>query len=102
MLAIWERWTDGNPALRHTLDSARADAQMQGERRMAVLRTMARLQARGRSPSVRAAIAAGWAALYCSRGDSGERLLAAYSRALAADRTARVHARRAFADGEAQ
>src|SRR6185437_8962938 len=66
ILAIWERWTDGNPTLRQAMENG-ANPRSRREPLMAILRVMARMQGYGRTPSVRAAIAAGWAGVYLLR-----------------------------------
>jgi hypothetical protein len=81
LLPIWERWTDGHPALRRALECATADPDAQRQRQQRLQQVMARLQARGRSPSVRAAIAVGWAGLYCLRNAPEEILTPACARA---------------------
>ena len=85
ILAIWERWTEGNSALRRAMEDP-ANTRSRREPLMEVLRVMARLQGYGRTPSVRAAIAAGWAGVYLLRDAPETTLHTAVRRAMRADR----------------
>jgi len=85
ILTIWERWTDGNPVLRRAMEDP-ANTYQGRESLMAILRVMARLQGYGRTPSVRAAIAAGWAGVYLLRDAPEPTIHTAVRRAVRADR----------------
>jgi hypothetical protein len=73
LLPVWERWTRGNPAMRHALKARAADpdTREQGcaEFSLSLWKVMAGEE---EGETITAAIQAGWAVLIALRADSGE------------------------------
>jgi hypothetical protein len=68
LLPIWERWTDGNPAMRRALDCESADPSTHEERRNILFQAQCLFQGRGDSPANMAAMLAAQAAMYALLG----------------------------------
>ncbi len=68
LLPIWERWTDGNLAMRRALESDSADPLTHGERRNILFETQCRFQGSGDSPAYMAAMLAAHACQYALLG----------------------------------
>jgi hypothetical protein len=64
LLPIWERWTDGNLAMRRALACDSADPLTQEERRNILFQNQCRFQGRGDSPANMAAMLAAQACQY--------------------------------------
>jgi hypothetical protein len=69
-LAVRERWTDGNLAMRRLLENQSADPRSHDERRRILMETVIQLMAwTPHAASGRAPIHAGWAVLASTAGD---------------------------------
>jgi hypothetical protein len=68
LLPIWERWTDGNPAMRRALDCESADPSTHEERRNTLFQAQCLFHGRGDSPTNRAAMLAAQACMYALLG----------------------------------
>jgi hypothetical protein len=72
LLLIWERWTDGNLAMRRMLECESADLRSHEERCRILMEAITQLMVRGSvDASSRAAIHAGLAALAVVSGEEG-------------------------------
>ncbi len=86
LLPTWERWTDGNPALRRFLECGSADPASHEERLHILIRTTGDLRRLGcGSPGVRAAILAASACLKAYVGVPEALWREAVERAVAAE-----------------
>jgi hypothetical protein len=89
LLPIWEKWTDGNPALRRFLACQSADPASHEERMHMLIRTTGDLRRLGKdSPGVQAAILAASASLKGYVGLPDGTWRAVITRAVAAARDA--------------
>jgi hypothetical protein len=68
LLPIWERWTDGNLAMRRAIECDSADPPTHEERRNILFQTQCRFQCRGDSPANMAAMLAAQACQYALLG----------------------------------
>ena len=68
LLPIWERWTDGNLAMRRSLECESADPKSHEERRNILFETQCRFQGRGESAANMAALLAAQACQYALLG----------------------------------
>jgi hypothetical protein len=68
LLPVWERWTDGNPAMRWALDCASADPASHEEQRNRLFAAAQRFHGRSVSPANRAAKLAAEATLFALMG----------------------------------
>ncbi len=68
LLPIWERWTDGNLAMRRALECESADPLTHEERRNILFQTQSRFQGIGESPANMAAMLAAQACQYALLG----------------------------------
>jgi hypothetical protein len=68
LLPIWERWTDGNLAMRRALDCESADLSTHEERRNILFQAQCLFQGRGDSPANMAAMLAAQACMYALLG----------------------------------
>jgi hypothetical protein len=72
LLLIWERWTDGNLAMRRMLECESADPRSHEERRRILMEAITQLMVRSPEDArSRAAIHAGLAALAVVSGEEG-------------------------------
>ena len=64
LLPVWERWTDGNLAMRRALECDSADPLTHEERRNILFQTQCQFQGRGETPANMAAMLAAQACQY--------------------------------------
>jgi hypothetical protein len=91
LLPIWERWTDGNLAMRRALECESADSHTHEERRNILFQTQLKLGGYGESAPNRAAMLAAEACQYALLGyplamvmQVGAAAIAAHERAIVA------------------
>ncbi|MDB5057211.1 MAG: hypothetical protein JWO59_683 [Chloroflexi bacterium] len=89
ILPIWERWTDGNPAVRRLIECSSADPNTYDERFRLLLNTTAELSRHSDGVGIRAALAAASACCNAYIGVPDERFRTVCARAAALDRAAR-------------
>jgi hypothetical protein len=88
MLPIWERWTDGNQAVRRFLECTSADTVMHEEALRRLLDASIELSRHGDTPGIRAALAAASACCNANIGVPAEQFLVVCERAALQDRAA--------------